>query len=613
MRLKIILSIVLCGCLPMTILLGQSPKRSTAGKSAPARPNIILIMTDDQGYGDLACHGNPWLKTPNIDKLHAQSVRLTNYHTGTTCAPTRASLMTGQYHNRVGVWHTIAGRSLLRKGELTMADILQKNGYRTAIFGKWHLGDDYPSRPQDRGFQEVLIHGGGGVGQTPDAWNNDYFDDTYQHNGQPKPYKGYCTDVWFTEATRFVEANRNQPFFCYITPNAPHWPYNVPESYRKLYANNPAIPNPNFYGMITNLDENVGRLMQRLQSLGLADNTIVIFTTDNGSAAGATLDRAGGQVAKGFNAGMRGMKGSPYEGGHRVPFFIRYPAGQLSGGRDVPQLTACTDVLPTLLNLCRIPTTTPFDGTDLIPLLRGQPTASRTLIVDTQREDTLKKNKPSAVMTNRWRFINNRELYDLPGDPAQQRDVAAQYPDTVQRLQQAYETWWTHVSQRKGEYVRIGIGGPENPVQLTCHDLHPDNNGKATPSWNQETIRLGSPALMGQWAVDILKAGTYTVSLRRWPQESGLKNTDVPPIGSAIPGGEPYPVGKVFQWQRAHLNLGDEKMQMAVPNDGSAPVFTVSLPKGPAMLQAWFTDAVGSDVSAFYVVLNNDTAKTPAR
>ena len=305
------------------------------------------------------------------------------------------------YHRRA----VAAAEGTVRRVGLDDGRNAAKNGYRTGIFGKWHLGDNYPSRPQERGFQEVLIHGGGGVGQTPDAWNNDYFDDTYQHNGQPKPYKGYCTDVWFTEATKYIKANRNQPFFCYITPNAPHWPYNVPYSYRNLYANNPAIPNPNFYGMITNLDENVGRLMQRLQSLGLADNTIVIFTTDNGSAAGATLDRAGGQVAKGFNAGMRGMKGSPYEGGHRVPFFIRYPAGQLSGGRDVLQITACTDVLPTLLSLCRLPAMTAFDGTDRTPLLRGQPTASRILIVDTQREDTLKKNKPFAVMTNRWRLI----------------------------------------------------------------------------------------------------------------------------------------------------------------------------------------------------------------
>lgn len=263
-------------------------------RSGPTTPNVILIMTDDQGYGDLACHGNTWIKTPHLDQLFAQSVRLTNYQTGTTCSLTRASLMTGQPSNRVGVWHTILGRSLLRPGEETMATLFRQNGYRTALFGKWHLGDHYPLRPQDRGFEDVLMHGGGGVGQTPDFWGNDYTDDTYSQNGHPKRFAGYCTDVWFAEATRYIEANRNnrasdrpdvaRPFFCYIDPNAPHSPYNVPETYRTPYVGNAAIPNPAFYGMITNLDENIGRLLARLQALGLDQNTIVVFTTGNTGA-----------------------------------------------------------------------------------------------------------------------------------------------------------------------------------------------------------------------------------------------------------------------------------------------------------------------------------------
>ena len=621
MRLTVAFLLVLIGCLWLTGSLAQSAKRPPTSRAASGRPNIILIMTDDQGYGDLACLGNPWLKTPNIDKLYAQSVRLTNYHTGTTCAPTRAGLLTGQYSNRVGVWHTIGGRSLLRKGERTMAEALQKNGYQTAIFGKWHLGDNYPLRPQDRGFQEVLIHGGGGVGQTPDYWGNDYFNDTYRHNGQPKPYKGYCTDVWFGEALKYIEANQKRrnarpPFFCYIAPNAPHSPYHVPDAYRNLYASNPDIPNPNFYGMISNLDENVGRLMDRLQTLGIAENTILIFTTDNGSAAGAVLDKSG-RATKGYNARMRGLKASPYEGGHRVPFFIRYPAGRLSAGRDVPQLTSCTDVLPTLLSLCQVPVPagSRFDGANLTPLLLGKSAAwlARTLVVDTQREETLKKAKPSAVMTDRWRLVNGRELYDLPQDPAQQQDVAAQYPDTVRRLQQAYDRWWTDVSQRSDEYVRIGIGGPESPVQLTCHDLHPDGDGKATPTdpvrrsdspaWNQDMVRVGKPALTGFWAVDVQQPGPYTITLRRWPQESGLTNADVASAGQSVPGGKPYPAGKVFSWQQAYLNIGDQQRQMMVPAGETAPVFTLSLPKGPALLQAWFTDADGAKTSAFYVVI----------
>jgi arylsulfatase A-like enzyme len=207
--------------------------RWTSPRNQGKPPNVVLVVTDDQGYGDLGCHGNPILRTPNLDALYRQSVRLTDFHVGPTCAPTRASLMTGRYCNRTGVWHTIMGRSLLRRDEVTMADVFAAGGYRTGIFGKWHLGDNYPFRPQDRGFHEVLVHGGGGVGQTPDTWGNDYFDDTYLHNGTPEKFSGYCTDVWFDGAMRFIEANRDRPFFAYLATNAPHSPYNVSERYSR--------------------------------------------------------------------------------------------------------------------------------------------------------------------------------------------------------------------------------------------------------------------------------------------------------------------------------------------------------------------------------------------
>ncbi len=218
---------------------------SLADEKKP-RPNIILVMTDDQGYGDLGCHGNKIIKTPNLDKFYKQSVRLTNFHVDPTCSPTRSALMTGQYSARVGVWHTIMGRSLLRQGELTIADILRAAGYATGIFGKWHLGDNYPCRPQDRGFEEVFIHGGGGVGQTPDYWGNNYFDDTYWHNGKTKKVKGYCTDIWFDAAMKFMTKNKKRPFFCYIPTNAAHGPYIVGEKYRNMYAGKKGVPNANF-------------------------------------------------------------------------------------------------------------------------------------------------------------------------------------------------------------------------------------------------------------------------------------------------------------------------------------------------------------------------------
>ncbi|HID07217.1 MAG TPA: N-acetylgalactosamine 6-sulfate sulfatase, partial [Armatimonadetes bacterium] len=391
------------------------------------------MITDDQGYGDLGCHGNPVIQTPNLDWLHAHSTRLTNFHVDPLCSPTRAALMTGRYSCRVGVWATILGRSLLRREEATMADIFAANGYRTGIFGKWHLGDNYPFRPQDRGFQEVLVHGGGGIGQTPDFWGNDYFDDTYWHNGRPEAFKGYCTDVFFDAALKFIEANRDHPFFAYIATNAPHSPFHVPEKYAEPYLKM-GVPQhrARFYGMITNIDENVGRLLTRLRECGLEGDTIVIFTTDNGTSAGYDP-----RTGDGYNAGMRGIKGSAYDGGHRTPCFIRW-AGELQEGRDISSLTAHFDLLPTLIELCGLenPERIQFDGISLVPLLTGavRDLPDRTIIVHTQQIDHPQKWRTCAVMTNRWRLVNGGELYDMTIDPGQEKNVANQYQDVVKEL-----------------------------------------------------------------------------------------------------------------------------------------------------------------------------------
>ncbi|MCK4922812.1 MAG: sulfatase-like hydrolase/transferase, partial [Bacteroidales bacterium] len=219
---------------------------------AEEKPNVILVITDDQGYGEIAFNGNEWIQTPNMDQLARESFRLSDFHVGTTSAPTRSGLLTGRNSNRVGVWHTVMGRSLLRKNEITVADVFKDNGYATGMFGKWHLGDNYPYRPHDRGFDEAFYHGGGGVAQAPDYWDNDYFDDTYYTNDEPEKVSGYCTDVWFENALHFIEKNQDHPFFCYVSTNSPHSPFHVPKKYINLYKDNPKIVNPNFYGMITN-------------------------------------------------------------------------------------------------------------------------------------------------------------------------------------------------------------------------------------------------------------------------------------------------------------------------------------------------------------------------
>ena len=532
---------------------------------------MVLVLTDDQGYGDLACLGNSILQTPNIDSLYRQSVRLTDFHVGPTCAPTRAALMTGRYCNRTGVWHTVMGRSLLRRDEVTMAEVFAAGGYRTGIFGKWHLGDNYPFRPQERGFQEALVHGGAGVGQTPDYWGNHYFDDTYWHNGVPEKQKGYCTDVWFDAALRFIEANRDRPFFAYIATNAPHSPYNVAEKYSRLYAGRD-VPNASFYGMITSIDENVGRLRSRLKALGLEDNTILIFMTDNGTAAGF-------QGKRGFNAGMRGTKGSEYDGGHRVPCFIRWPAGGLGGGKDIGRLTAHIDLLPTLIALCGLPQPkdVKFDGTSLAPLLRSANAdwPDRILVTDSQRIEHPEKWRKSAVMTDHWRLVNGRELYDIHADAGQKNDVANEHSDVVQKLRRAYEDWWADVSQRFDEYCEIVIGSDkENPTRLTSHDWH----GGDLPPWDQTHILKGERA-NGFWAVEVAQAGEYEFVLRRWPMEVDR------PMDAAIPGGQ------AIQASTARLTIGEVDLTSPVGAEAKEIVFRTSLKPGKMKLQTWLADA----------------------
>ncbi len=545
------------------------------------RPNVVLVITDDQGYGDLGCHGNSIIRTPNLDALYEQSVRLTDFHVGPTCSPTRASLMTGRYCNRTGVWHTVMGRSLLRRREVTMADVFAAGGYRTGIFGKWHLGDNYPFRPQDRGFQEVLVHGGGGVGQTPDHWGNDYFDDTYWHNGTPKKYTGYCTDVWFDGAMRFIEANRSRPFFVYLTTNAPHGPFNVAEEYSKPYEGKD-VPNANFYGMITNIDDNVGRLLKKLKALGLEDNTILIFMTDNGTAAGS---RGG----KGFNAGMRGTKGSEYDGGHRVPCFIRWPAGGLGGGRDVDPLTAHIDLLPTLIAMCGLPRPTgvKFDGANILALLKGGDRGwpERILVTDSQRIEHPEKWRKSAVMTDRWRLVNGKELYDIHADTGQSNDVADRRPEVVRELRDAYERWWADVSQRFDEYCEIVIGSDrENPTRLTCHDWH----GPDLPPWNQGHVLKGLQA-NGFWAVELERAGEYEFSLRRWPMEAAA------PINAAIPG------GRAIRADQARLAIGRIDLAKPVSEEAREILFRVPLEPGKMKLQTWLSADDGTSRGAYFV------------
>ena len=431
---------------------------------APAQrrpqPNIILVLTDDQGYGDIAAHGNPVIKTPSLDRLFDESVRFTDFQVSPTCAPTRTALMTGKHEFRSGVTHTIFERERMSLKSTTIAQVLKSAGYKTGIFGKWHLGDAEPYQPPNRGFDETFIHGCGGIGQDypgtcADAPGNTYFEPVIRHNGRFQRTKGYCTDVFFQQALSWIEARKDEPapFFAYITPNAPHVPLVCPEEYRRMYKGVKLggveldEDTQRYLGMCTNVDDNVGKLVNRLTQWGIEKNTLLIFMTDNGGTSGVKV----------FNAGMRGAKATPYQGGTRVPAFFRWP-GTLQPGQRW-QLAAHIDLFSTLAELggASVPPGAALDGRSLVPLLRN-PTASwpdRYLFTHVGRWDRGKaensKYAKCRVRSQRFSMVNSRsekkwELYDLSEDPGERRDIAAQRSDLVSRMDQAYDRWWTDVS-----------------------------------------------------------------------------------------------------------------------------------------------------------------------
>ncbi len=464
-------------------------------------PSVLLIMTDDQGYGDLSCHGNPVLKTPNLDRLYEQSVRLTQFHVCPVCSPTRACLMTGRYNYRTGVVDTYAGRSMMAPEEKTMALFFKECGYHTGIFGKWHLGDTWPLRPVDRGFDESLVHLGGGIAQPSDPEfyerENTYFNPMLRHNGQPERGDGYCTDVFADAAIRFMGTHREAPCFTCLTFNAPHTPLQVPEEDAAPYkAKGLSEETALVYGMIANLDRNIGRVLDFLRTSELDRKTIVLFMTDNGSQQLHGDDR--------YNAEMRGWKGSVYEGGIRVPCFIRRPEG-FQGGPDIDRIAAHVDILPTLIDLCGLtpPNQPHFDGVSLAPLLSGaiagENWPDRHLFFQWHRGDAPEAFKNSAVRNQRWKLVNGTELYDLETDPKEAQDVASSHPDRVNPMREAYQQWFKDVSATRGYApVRIPLGGYENPVTLTRQDW------RGTENWTGRGAH-------GYWEVNVEASGLFKI------------------------------------------------------------------------------------------------------
>ncbi len=566
-------------CLYSTVLPGSDCYDDITFKSKD-HPNVILILTDDQGIGDLSCHGNPWIKTPHLDSFYDQAVRFTDFHVSPVCTPTRAALMTGRYPINTGTWATYKGRDALAGGTMTIADIFRQNGYRTGLFGKWHLGDNYPSRATDCGFDLAVHHKAGGVGELSDYWGNSYFDDVYFVNNVAVEFTGYCTDIWFDEAIKFIDAKSDQPFFAYISTNAPHSPFKVAEQYSAPYRHleNKEIRSADFYGMITNIDENVGELEQYLKRKDLYENTIVIFMTDNGSGGGISRD---GRL--GFNRGFRGMKGDKTEGGHRVPFFIRWPGQKIGGGKDINVLAAHIDIFPTLASLCQIsvPDQLEFDGIDLSSVILNDASTSsdRTLFIHHRQDWRAPEDVDgSCMLTEHYRLINGRELYQIRKDPFQEIDVASHFPEIVEKLLKENELFVSQAKTRPDYY--------EFPVSIVGNEIQQEINltiqhaiGESPGIWKAEHVAAGLRNKNNTHAIMVEKEGLYEISCRRWPSEcSG-------PI-HGIPDKNPKDMYhyEVIKPDKVQIQIANQIHEKSIkPNDHEVK-FHIQLEKGKTFL-----------------------------
>jgi arylsulfatase A-like enzyme len=572
------------------------------GKINKTHPNIIFVMTDDQGYGDLGYNGNTEIKTPHIDAFASQSLNFTNYHVGTTCSPTRAGLMTARNCLRNGVWHTNAGCSLLNQEEETIADIFSNAGYKTAMFGKWHLGDNYSFLPEQRGFQETFYHKGGGVGQTPDYWGNDYNNGTYFRNGVPEKTRGYCTDVFFDEALLFIKKNKDTPFFCYLSLNAPHSPFNVPEKYYQIYSNKDNLleSQKRFYGMISNIDDNFGKLLNNLESLELTENTIVVFTTDNGTSNGYRYVQKD-KKWYGYNADMRGTKTSEYDGGHRVPMIMQWKNKGLSNGKLFEGLSAHVDMLPTLAKFAGIPFKPKkmIDGIDLTNYIQNGKDPMRMLVTDTQRNLWPKKDKKSCVMYSTWRLINGTELYDVAKDPGQKINVINEFPEIAKQMMNFYSNWWDDASM-EFRYSYIDIL-PQKTTILTAHDVHV----KSITAWSQKDIRSGNPFETGNFYIDVKKAGKYEIILRRWPIETGLHlnaklNDYIPPT----PYWDEVITGNSMDISNGKILINDSESITSNKINNSGITFNVEMDSGKQTLAPMFNLKNGDKTVAFFTEIS---------
>jgi arylsulfatase A-like enzyme len=566
--------------------------RAAAESKSRERPNVILILSDDQAYGDFGCYGNSQVQTPTLDRLHGESVRFSNFYVHPVCSPTRACLMTGRYCIRGNVLDTWVGVAMMRPNEVTLAQALSQYGsYRTGMFGKWHLGDHYPLRPNDRGFQETLTFESGVIGQTGGPVDNRRINPILLHNGKHEQYEGYCDDIFFDGAMRFIEANRDHPFFVYLPTQAVHLPLEVPESYAAPYrAKGLSDDVSKLYGMVADLDQNIGRLFAKLQALGLEQNTVVIFLTDNGM----------GDPYR-YNKGLRGVKGQVYEGGIKTPFFFRWP-GRVKGDRDIDRIAAHIDVFPTVLDICGVPVPPGLhlDGVSLLPLLKGKVSTwpDRMLFFQQSRPDQEGWDLPRmyancAVRGQRCKIVmasphdqkdfpvpqtfgtpvamGDTELYDIEHDANEELNIASEHPDIVFQMRRRYEDWFSDVTKGLEPPVRNQVGSiHENPVRLAAQDMRGPHAPEAPRHWSGvHRMAKTEPAGSGYYELQVVRDGLYRVTLSYGPV-----------------GGKGIPV---IKQGKAFLGIGDVTSEKSIEAGVPSVTFDVSLKAGPCRLEAVFT------------------------
>jgi len=555
------------------------------------KPNVIVIMTDDQG-NNVGYQGNPHVRTPHIDRLAQQSVRFTNFHQMPMCTASRAALMTGKYAEQTGAWRTSLGRTLMRADNVTIAEAFKANGYATGQFGKWHLGDNWPMRPQDQGFDEVVGLRCGAAGQIADYWGNDYFDDTYFHNGVAQKYQGYCTDVFFNETIRFIKEKENEPFFIYLAPNITHLPLKVAQTYSQPHVDRGIDEKlAVLYGMVDNLDENIGRLMTCLKQQGIDENTIILFTTDDG-VQGAAVSRTPDY----WNMGMRGNKGSKEEGGHRVFAFLRWPAGPIGADTDNNTLVSVLDVYPSLLALCGL--TTPqgaaFSGRSFKPYL-AEPLAPERdermfHFYYFNPKDPNGREKYRCVIWKNWRLLGNGELYDIAKDRMQENDVASEFPEVVKKMTAEFDAYHARGLALIKEPVRIILGHAQAPiVELTSQDVY------SAPKAGRQSFSQGDAVKLtqsqGPYAVRLARDGHYGFKLSRYPLYTDL------PFGV---GGRK--MERDFAIEKVRMSIAGQTVEKAVTPADTHAHFTLDLKAGEADLETALIGD-GKDGVAYFVTV----------